>query len=114
MWAEMCAAISGRIAPVGAVVAAAADSDPAAAQLLADYSRHRLIGAAQFIRQLASKGDGLAPGVTEQQATDLCWSLMDGSMYGKLVRERGWPHEQFTRWLYQSLAAVLLPPRPAP
>jgi TetR/AcrR family transcriptional regulator, regulator of autoinduction and epiphytic fitness len=111
-WAELVAAVAGRVAPIIEVAAVAADADPAAAELLADYARSRMSGATEFTQHLASLGDGLAPGVTEQEAADLCWALMDGHLYRRLVTDRGWTTAQFTQWLYQSMAAVLL--RPAP
>jgi AcrR family transcriptional regulator len=111
-WAELVAGVAGRVAPIIEVAAVAADSDPAAADLIADFARSRMLGATEFIQHLASLGDGLAPGVTEQQAADLCWALMDGHVYRRLVTDRGWTTAQFTQWLYQSVAAVLLPPAP--
>jgi len=113
-WAQLVSSIAGRVAPIVEVAGAAADADPAAAGLLADFARNRMLGATEFIQHLASLRDGLAPGVTEQQAADLCWALMDGHVYRRLVTDRGWTAPQFTQWLYQSMAAVLLPPRPAP
>jgi AcrR family transcriptional regulator len=113
-WARLVAAIAERVAPVIEVAGVAADSDPAAAQLVADFARSRMFGATEFTQHLASLGDGLAPGVTQQQAADLCWALMDGHVYRRLVTDRGWTTGQFTQWLYQSTAAVLLPPPPAP
>ena len=104
--------VAGRVAPIIEVTAVAADSDPAAAELLGDFARSRMSGATEFVQHLASLGAGLAPGVTEQQAADVCWALMDGHVYRRLVTDRGWTTAQFTQWLYQSMAAVLL--RPAP
>jgi AcrR family transcriptional regulator len=111
-WAELVAGVAERVAPISEVTAVAADSDPAAAELIADFGRSRMFGATEFIQHLASLGAGLAPGVTEQQAADLCWALMDGHVYRRLVSDRGWTTAQFTQWLYQSVAAVLLPPAP--
>jgi AcrR family transcriptional regulator len=89
LWAEMVAEIAGRVAPVGQVLYAAADSDPEAAQLLADEAGNRMYGATEFVRHLASLG-GLAAGVSRQQAADLCWAMMDGHLYHLLVTQRGW------------------------
>jgi AcrR family transcriptional regulator len=111
-WAELVAGVAARVAPISEVTAVAADSDPAAAELIADFARSRMSGATEFIQHLASLGAGLAPGVTEQQATDLCWALMDGHVYRRLVSDRGWTTAQFTQWLYQSVAAIVLPPAP--
>jgi len=109
-WAQLVSNVSARVAPISEVAAVAADSDPAAAELLASFDRSRMLGAAEFIEHLASLGDGLAPGVTQQQAADVCWALMDGHVYRRLVSDRGWTAAQFTQWLYQSVAAIVLPP----
>ncbi len=111
LWTQMVVAVAARVAPVSEVLTAAADGDPAAAQLLSELAAGRLRGATEFIGYLASL-DGLADGVGEQQAADLCWSLMDGHLYHLLVTQRGWTADRLARWLADSLAATLL--RPAP
>ena len=111
-WAELVTDVAARVSPIIEVTAVAADADPAAAELLGDYARSRMSGATEFVQHLASLGAGLAPGVTEQQAADVCWALMDGHVYRRLVGDRGWTTAQFTQWLYQSTAAIVLPPAP--
>jgi hypothetical protein len=81
---------------------------PAAAELHAEANRNRLLGAAGFIRHLASLG-GLAPGMTEQDAAEPCWALTDGHLYQLLVVQRGWSTADFNQRLHNSLAAALLP-----
>ena len=109
LWAQMVVEVASRVAPISAVLTAAADADPAAAQLFSELARNRMFGATEFVKYLASL-DGLAAGVGEQQAADLCWSLMDGHHYCLLVTQRGWTTASFTRWLADSLAATLLRP----
>ena len=108
LWAQAVTDVAARTAPLGEVLTAAADIDPAAAELLAEASRQRMAGAAAFMRHLASL-DGLAAGMTEQRAAELCWALTDGHLYRLLVAQRGWSTADFTRWLSDSLAAALLP-----
>ena len=96
------------IVPLGEVLIAAADIDPAAAQLLAEANRNRRLGAAMFIRHHASL-DELAVGITEQRAAELCWALTDGHLYRLLVAQRSWSTADFSRWMSGSLAAALLP-----
>ena len=108
LWVQAVADVVGRTAPLGEVLTAAADIDPAAAELLAEASRQRMAGAAAFMRHLASL-DGLAAGMTEQRAAELSWALTDGHLYRLLVAQRGWSTADFTRWLSDSLAAALLP-----
>jgi AcrR family transcriptional regulator len=106
LWAQMIVGIAARIAPLNGALAAAADTDPAAAEMVAMASQGRMSGATEFVRHLASLG-GLAAGVTEQHAADLCWSLMDGHSYRLLVIERGWTATEFAHWLSSSMAATL-------
>src|SRR5580700_2667073 len=108
LWVQTANDIAARTAPLGEVLIAAADIDPAAAQLLAEASRNRMLGATLFIRYLASL-DGLAVGMTEQRAAELCWALTDGHLYRLLVAQRGWSTADFNRWLSDTLAAALLP-----
>ena len=107
LWVQTVADVAARTAPLGEVLIAAADIDPAAAQLLAEASRNRMLGATVFIRYLASL-DGLVVGITEQRAAELCWALTDGRLYRLLVGQRSWSIADFNRWLYDSLAAALL------
>jgi hypothetical protein len=107
-WVDTVAEVAARTAPLGEVLIAAADIDPPAAELLAEASSNRMLGATMFIRHLASL-DGLAAGMTEQRAAELCWALTDGHLYRLLVAQRGWSTADFNRWLSDSLAAALLP-----
>jgi AcrR family transcriptional regulator len=109
LWAQMVVKVASRVAPISAVLTVAADADPAAAQLFSELARNRMFGATEFVRYLASL-EGLAAGVSEQQAADLCWSLMDGHLYRLLVTQRGWTAVSFAQWLADSLAATLLRP----
>lgn len=109
LWAQMVTDIAARVAPIAEVLTAAADADPDAAQLTADGDRDRMFGATAFIRYLASL-NGLAPGITQQRAADLCWVHMDPYLYRSLVTQRGWTTGEFTQWLSDSLAATLLRP----
>jgi AcrR family transcriptional regulator len=108
LWVHAATEIAARTAPLGEVLTAAAGLDAAAAKQLAEWNRNRMNGAAGFIRHLASL-DGLAAGLTEQCAAELCWALTDGHLYRLLVAERGWSTADFNRWLLRSLAAELLP-----
>jgi AcrR family transcriptional regulator len=108
LWVQSVTDTAARTTPLGEVLIAAADIDPAAAQLLADANRNRMLGATAFVRHLASL-DGLAVGITEQRAAELCWALTDGHLYRLLVAQHSWSTADFNRWLFDSLAAALLP-----
>ncbi len=107
LWVRTITDVAARVAPIAAVLYAAADGDPDASEMLAEEARNRMFGARAFVAYLASL-DALAPGTSEQQAADLCWALMDGHLYRLLVGQRGWTTAEFERWLSASLAATLL------
>jgi AcrR family transcriptional regulator len=106
LWVQTVTEVAARTTPLREVLTAAADTDPAAAELLAEVSSNRMFGATEFIRYLASL-DGLAAGTTEQRAAELCWALTDGHLYRLLVTQRGWSTAHFNRWLSDSLTAAL-------
>jgi AcrR family transcriptional regulator len=109
LWVTMVVDIAARVAPIGEVLYAAADGDPEAAELLAKEAQIRMYGARAFAGHLSALG-GLAAGVTEQQAADLCWAVNDGHLYSLLVTQRGWTPAALAQWLSDSLAATLLRP----
>ena len=109
LWVRTITDVAARVAPIAAVLYAAADGDPDAAEMLAESARGRMFGARAFVAHLASL-DALAAEVSEQQAADLCWALMDGHLYRLLVGQRGWTTAEFERWLSAGLAATLLRP----
>jgi AcrR family transcriptional regulator len=109
LWVNMVVDIAARVAPIGEVLYAAADGDPEAAQLLANEAQGRMYGARAFAGHLASLG-GLAEGVSQQQAADLCWAVNDGHLYSLLVTQRGWTPAALAQCLSDGLAAALLRP----
>ncbi len=109
LWVRTITDVAARVAPIAAVLYAAADGDPDAAEMLVEEARGRMFGARAFVAYLASL-DALAAGTSEQQAADLCWALMDGHLYQRLVGQRGWATAEYERWLSASLAATILRP----
>jgi AcrR family transcriptional regulator len=109
LWVNMVVDIAARVTPIGEVLYAAADGDPEAAELLAKEAQSRMYGARAFVGHLVSL-DGLAEGVSEQQAADLCWAVNDGHLYSLLVTQRGWTPAALAQWLSDSLATALLRP----
>jgi AcrR family transcriptional regulator len=107
LWVQIVVDIASRVAPIHDVLYAAADADPAAARMVAELSLQRRSGAAAFVGYLKSL-DGLADGVTEETAIDMCWAIMDGHLYHLLVTQRRWTTVEFTRWLADILIATLL------
>jgi hypothetical protein len=107
LWADMVVEVQGRVAALGAVVDAAADTDPEVGALRARAERERLDGARAFAAHLDSLG-GLRPGLSPGAAADVCWTLNDGASYRRLVGLRGWSAGGYRDWLARVTAASLL------
>jgi AcrR family transcriptional regulator len=110
-FASMTVAINARSSDVYRIMASAAESDPAAAKLLADYQRQRADGQGRIARALAKAG-ALWPGLREREAADLIHALMSPELYRLLVIDRSWSPERYERWLARTLADQLISPAP--
>lgn len=94
-----------RIAPLLMAMQAAAGAEPAAAEMLAEVGRQRLAGMSVIAREAAATGQ-LA--VSEEDCRDFLWSMTDGTLWHRLVRERGWPEDTYVAWLAQLWVSVLV------
>ena len=96
-----------RIAPFQLMVQAAAGADPAAAGMLAEMGRQRLVGMTVMAAEVAATGQ-LA--VSEEECRDVIWSMTDGMLWHRLVNERGWTNERFADWLGRVWVRLLVQP----
>lgn len=85
-----------RIAPFQLMVQSAAGADPAAADMLKEMGRQRLAGMSVMAAEAAATGQ-LA--VSEEECRDVIWSMTDGMLWHRLVRERKWTNERYAEWL---------------
>ncbi|RSD07924.1 TetR/AcrR family transcriptional regulator [Amycolatopsis eburnea] len=85
-----------RTARLHLAVRGAAASDPAAAELLAEFERQRLVAMAGHARAAAETGQ-LA--VAEDECRDVLWSTTDGTLWHQLVERREWTDERYAAWL---------------
>lgn len=108
-FAGITSGIMSRTEPVYRILVSAASSDPDAAALLAEQTRHRRVGQSQIARSLARAG-ALRPELRERQAADIIHALMSPEVYRLLVGDRGWRPEQYERWLKEILFDQLLRP----
>jgi AcrR family transcriptional regulator len=108
-FAAITRGIMARTEPVYRILASAAHSDPEAATLLAEQTRHRRQGQGGIARFLAQAG-ALRPGLRERRAADIIYALMSPEVYRLLVGDRGWSPEQYQEWLGGTLIDQLLPP----
>ena len=85
-----------RITPLLLSMQAAAGAEPAAAEMLAEVGRQRLAGMTVMAEEAAKTGQ-LA--VSQEECRDFMWAMTDGTLWHRLVVERGWPEEQYVDWL---------------
>jgi AcrR family transcriptional regulator len=98
---------SQRIAPFQLMVQSAAGADPAAAAMLEEMGRQRLVGMSVMAAEVAKTGQ-LA--VSEEECRDVIWSMTDGMLWHRLVNERGWTNERFADWLGRLWVRLLVQP----
>jgi len=108
-FAGITGGIMSRTEPVYRILVSAAGSDPDAAALLAEQTRHRQQGQGRIARILARAG-ALRPKLSEREAADIIHALMSPEVYRLLVSDRGWPPERYEQWLAGILIDQLLPP----
>jgi AcrR family transcriptional regulator len=108
-WGAFVAELAPRGAPILALARDAA-SDPEVAVLLAEISAARHVRMTRNARGLAEAGH-LRPGITVSQAADILWAYSSPELYDLLAQQRGWPAEQYGRFVGQALIAALLPRR---
>jgi AcrR family transcriptional regulator len=94
-----------RAAPLAAVVAGAARSDPELAELYAALHRNRLDNLATLIDALAANGPLR---LARKDALDTLWALTSPELHQLLVRVRGWTRERYREWLTDSLSTLLV------
>jgi AcrR family transcriptional regulator len=105
-FAGITTAINQRTNDVYRVVASAAGSDPAAAELLNEIRQQRDRGQGRIARSLA-RARALKPGLRERDAADLIHALMSPEVYRLLVGDRRWTPARYQQWLATTLTQQL-------
>lgn len=103
--ARMSTATARRMGPFLVALRGAAASEPAAETMLAEVDRQRLEGLGVMAREAAASGQ-LA--VSEKECLDLIWSTTDGTLWHRLVVERGWTDERYADYLGTMWSAALV------
>lgn len=98
-----------RGAGLDAVVRAAADADPVAAELRDALDAERVTGMRGLAGHLRSSGV-LRRGITVERAADILSAHMDPRLYEWFVTYRGWTGRQYETWYTEVTAATLLRP----
>jgi AcrR family transcriptional regulator len=105
-FASITTAINQRTNDIYRVLASAAGSDPAAAELLNEIRQQRDRGQGRIARSLA-RARALKPGLRERDAADLIHALMSPEVYRLLVGDRRWTPERYQQWLATTLTQQL-------
>jgi|SRR5579862_6385159 len=94
-----------RAAPLLAVVAGAARSEPELAALLGRLHGERLKNLRRFVEVLASNGPLR---LRDDRAAETVWAVTSPELHQLLVRVGGWTRRRYTQWLSETLEALLL------
>ena len=105
--AAFVAANNQRSAPLLHAIEGAAATEPGAASMLAEFAERRLDVASRYVAAAAATGQ-LA--ISEPDARDILYGTMDGALWMRLVVQRGWTPEQYTRWLADFWLSQLVRP----
>ena len=111
-FAGVTTAINQRTNELHRVLVGAAESDPGAAELLAEIRDQRGRGQRQIVRTL-SRRKLLQTGLSVRDAEDRVHALMSPEVYRLLVVDRGWSPARYQGWLASTLAQQLLTGAPA-
>ncbi|MDQ4117619.1 MAG: TetR/AcrR family transcriptional regulator [Actinomycetota bacterium] len=106
-FAEVNTAVMRRTAPLLRALRGAAASERAAAELVVEADTARLEAIGTHAARAADTGR-LA--VSEQECRDVLWSTTDGTLWHRLVVERGWTDERYAGWLGRMWVAMLVVP----
>ncbi len=99
--------VAPRIAPLLLLLATAAESDPALAELQAELEGARLARMTQVARTLAGK-TALRGGRTIAETADIMWTYSSPELYRLLVLTRRWTPERYGEFVGESLVGALL------
>lgn len=103
--AALVTATHRRIGPLLQALQGAAASEPAAADMVAEFGERRLDVATRYARAAGTTGQ-LAIGAAE--CRDVLFATMEGSLWRRLVLERGWSDKRYAAWLDRMWAGLFL------
>jgi AcrR family transcriptional regulator len=108
LFATDISGILERVAPVFAIMRVAAKTEPDIAELLKKLLEERLRNLATVAQRLAAQ-NALREDLDVVQAADIIWTIASPEVFSLLTIDRGWPKDQYVRWLSDTLARLLLP-----
>jgi AcrR family transcriptional regulator len=107
-FARSITSILERVAPIFAIMRAAAKTEPEIADLLERILQERWQNLGTFVQHVAANGP-LREGLPMPQAVDTVWAIASPELFTLLTVDRGWSKEQYIDWLATSLIRLLLP-----
>lgn len=110
---RMMVSLQARMNPGVWAVASAADAvrrtDPDAEHAWRDRLEHRLAGCRAIVGRLRKEGT-LRPGLDQQAAADILWTITSLRTWEDLVLTRGWSPKQYEKHVGELLATMLVRP----
>jgi AcrR family transcriptional regulator len=106
-WSRLAMEVGPRVAAIQLLVRDASIVDPTLRALHAELDEERFARMTENARFLKAAGH-LRRGVTARHAADLMWTVTAPETVDLLVHRRGWTHQQFADYVYETLAAGLL------
>ena len=104
--ADIAESLNSRSWDVMEIVAGAARSDPAIAELHDQSRRGRLANQKTVAKRLDELG-ALPDGTSVDTAADLLWLYTAPENYRMLVIERNWPAKRYRSWFRNAVATIL-------
>lgn len=96
-----------------------AGSDPELATMAAQLTSQRASTAAWFVARITAIS-GRRDDISDEEAVDTVFTLMEPAVFHRLTSWRGWTLEQYQRWFVRSVVHLLVPdtaherPKPGP
>ncbi|BCW07767.1 TetR/AcrR family transcriptional regulator [Arthrobacter sp. NtRootA1] len=103
--AAFVTASNRRIAPLLEALTGAAASEPDAVAMLTEWADRRLDVATRYAHAAAATGQ---LGVAEEECRDVLFATMDGTLWSRIVGQRGWSDERFSDWLAAMWISMLV------
>jgi AcrR family transcriptional regulator len=107
IYAMALGGIQPRLAPIFAVLQAAAALEPDLKALWQEISRRRAANMRLLAEDLMATGQ-TRPDLSLSQIADIIWSMNAPEYFLLLVEQRGWTVEEFARWLADAWTRLLL------
>jgi hypothetical protein len=107
-YAAIVREIYHRLGPLlGVLLIAARSGEPELLGFLEQTDRESLQGARHIAELVAATG-ALRPDLDRERAADTIWALRSPEMHYLLTTVRGWPAQEYERWLAATLVDALL------